>query len=75
MLSNQFIKAADNFAIKCQGSPDLAARNIANDYLKRKNYAKYQHYWEIYQYLVEKEAAQDSAGIDMHDYFDSDGGL
>jgi len=75
MLTTSFIKQADNFAIKCQGSPDLAARNLANDYLKEKNYAKYQLYWEIYQYLVEKEAAQDSAGVDMHDYFDSDGGL
>lgn len=75
MLTNQFIKQADNFAIKCQGSPELAARTLANEYLKEKNYTKHQYYWEIYQYLIEKEAAQDSSGPDMFEHYDGDQGL
>jgi len=47
-------KAAKELLTWCQGSPDLTARDLANEYLREKDYYKYNLYWGVYEYLKEE---------------------
>lgn len=54
-MNNQLKQEVKEFLKWCNGSPDLTARDLANDYCIEGNYKMYQKWWSIYEYLKEDE--------------------